>query len=182
MGSLRICRLPVRVAVALALPAIDLGGWFAAGAVRCSCAYNFAGLGAYCFLLRRRWASDLWPAAIAAGRYPLTGFFIFWKVFMPHRAVAFLPWILLAVEETRVRHGAGRARLAFFTGIRLLWATRRRGGSAAGLGPVCRLPISRSMGRVRAAVATGTSALGAGGGMGLGARAIDPHDSSPREV
>jgi hypothetical protein len=57
------------------------------------------GLGMYLFL-RRVSAVSFWAAAICAWCYPLTGFFIFWQAYPTSLAVYWLPWILLAVDQT----------------------------------------------------------------------------------
>ncbi|MGD0261262.1 MAG: hypothetical protein ABSD29_15730 [Verrucomicrobiota bacterium] len=58
-----------------------------------------AGLGAYLFC-RRVLVVSFWPAAIAAWCYPLTGFFVLWQGYPTCLPVVWLPWILLAVDQT----------------------------------------------------------------------------------
>jgi hypothetical protein len=66
-----------------------------------------AGMGAYAFF-RRALSVGIWPAAVAAWCFPLTGFFVFWQGFRTATAVAWLPWILLAVDRA-VRRPSGLA-------------------------------------------------------------------------
>lgn len=66
-----------------------------------------AGAGAYLFL-RRALVISFWPSVICAWCYPLTGFFILWQGFFTVPPVCWLPWLLLAVEQT-VREGGGMA-------------------------------------------------------------------------
>lgn len=76
-----------------------------------------AGLGAYVFF-RRVLGVGLWPAAVAAWCYPLTGFFIFWQGFILSPPVVWLPWLFLAVSQTvqsaSIRAAAG---LSLGTGL-----------------------------------------------------------------
>jgi hypothetical protein len=58
-----------------------------------------AGIGAYSFF-RKALGVSFWPAAISAWCYPLTGFFIFWQGYPLVLTVCWLPWLLLAVENT----------------------------------------------------------------------------------
>jgi hypothetical protein len=58
-----------------------------------------AGLGAYAFF-RRVLGVRFWPAAICAWCYPLTAFFVLWQGYTITSVVCWLPWILLAVDET----------------------------------------------------------------------------------
>jgi hypothetical protein len=58
-----------------------------------------AGLGAYLFC-RRVLGVSFWPAAIASWCYPLTGFFVLWQGYTTCLPVVWLPWILLAVDQT----------------------------------------------------------------------------------
>jgi hypothetical protein len=58
-----------------------------------------AGLGAYRFC-RRVLGVSFWSAAIAAWCYPLTGFFVLWQGYTTCLPVVWLPWILLAVDQT----------------------------------------------------------------------------------
>jgi hypothetical protein len=58
-----------------------------------------AGLGAYVFF-RRALGTGFWPAAICAWCYPLTAFFVFWQGYTITTVVCWLPWSLLAVDET----------------------------------------------------------------------------------
>ena len=73
------------------------------------------GVGAYLFF-RRALATGFWAAAIGAWCYPLTGFFILWQGYGLTWVVAWLPWILLAVDYTiREAKGFGPVLLAIFT-------------------------------------------------------------------
>jgi hypothetical protein len=58
-----------------------------------------ASLGAYRFF-RRVLGVSFWPAAIVAWCYPLTGFFVLWQGYPTGLAVYWLPWLLLAVDQT----------------------------------------------------------------------------------
>jgi len=58
-----------------------------------------AGLGAYLFF-RRVLGVGLWPAAVVAWCYPLTGFFVFWEGYPLGPVVIWLPWLFLAVDKT----------------------------------------------------------------------------------
>ena len=62
-----------------------------------------AGVGAYLFF-RSSLKIGFWPAAICAWCYPLTGFFVVWQGFFTVLSVCWLPWLLLAVDQT-VRGG-----------------------------------------------------------------------------
>ncbi len=76
-----------------------------------------AGLGAYVFF-RRVLRVGLWPAAMVAWCYPLTGFFVFWEGYPLGPVVIWLPWLLLAVDKTvrRTRLGAAIG-LSVVTGL-----------------------------------------------------------------
>ena len=63
-----------------------------------------AGFGAYGFV-RRVLRVGYWPAAIASWCYPLTGFFVMWQGYATCLPVVWLPWLLLAVDQTA--RGAG---------------------------------------------------------------------------
>jgi hypothetical protein len=79
-----------------------------------------AGLGAYRFC-RRVLAVSFWPAAIAAWCYPLTGFFVLWQGYTTCLPVVWLPWILLAVDETaRGTHALAPIGLSLVTGLVLI--------------------------------------------------------------
>jgi hypothetical protein len=60
------------------------------------------GVGAYLFC-QRVLAVSFWPGAIAAWCYPLTAFFVLWQGFGVCVPVYWLPWVLLAVNETARR-------------------------------------------------------------------------------
>ncbi len=66
-----------------------------------------AGFGAYAFS-RRVLGVSFWPAAIPAWCYPLTGFFVFWQGFPTCAAAYWLPWSMLAVNETVLRPRASK--------------------------------------------------------------------------
>lgn len=73
------------------------------------------GVGAYLFF-RRALDIGFWAAAIGAWCYPLTGFFILWQGYGLTWVVAWLPWVLLAVDYTiREAKGYGSVLLAIFT-------------------------------------------------------------------
>jgi hypothetical protein len=57
-----------------------------------------AGLGTYAFC-RQVLAVRFWPAAFAAWCFPLTGSFILWQGFILPYTIAWLPWMLLAVDQ-----------------------------------------------------------------------------------
>lgn len=79
-----------------------------------------AGLGGY-FFFRRALGAGFWASAIGAWCYPLTGFFVQWEGYGLTQVVAWLPWILLAVNLTvREPGGFGPVLLAIFTGLALL--------------------------------------------------------------
>lgn len=79
-----------------------------------------AGLGAYLFC-RRVLAVGYWPSAIGAWCYPLTGFFVLWQGYPPALPVAWLPCILLAVENTvRGRTLTGSFAFSILTCVVLL--------------------------------------------------------------
>ncbi|MEY2486799.1 MAG: hypothetical protein QOH39_2447 [Verrucomicrobiota bacterium] len=61
-----------------------------------------SGFGAYTFA-RRVLEVGLWPAAIGAWCYPLTGFFVFWQSYSLAYPAAWLPWMLWAVHVTLTR-------------------------------------------------------------------------------
>jgi hypothetical protein len=69
-----------------------------------------AGLGAYLFC-RRVLVVSFWPAAIASWCYPLTGFFVLWQGYTTCLPVVWLPWLLVAVDET-ARGGSALAPIA----------------------------------------------------------------------
>lgn len=79
-----------------------------------------AGLGAYVFF-RRVLGVGLWPAAVTAWCYPLTGFLVFWQGFTMAPPVLWLPWLLLAVDRT-VR-GASLLAAAGLCGVTALVLT-----------------------------------------------------------
>ena len=58
-----------------------------------------AGLGAYLFS-RSMLTVGFWPAAIVSWCYPLTWFFVLWQGYTTSLPVVWLPWILLAVDQT----------------------------------------------------------------------------------
>ena len=73
------------------------------------------GVGAYLFF-RRTLGVGFWAAAIGAWCYPLTGFFVLWQGYALTWVVAWLPWILLAVDYTiREAKGFGSVLLGLFT-------------------------------------------------------------------
>lgn len=74
-----------------------------------------AGVGAYLFF-RRSLGVGYWPAVCGAWCFPLTGFLILWQGYTMSFTVAWLPWLLLAVESTVNRPGR-------FGGIGLALAT-----------------------------------------------------------
>lgn len=68
-------------------------------------------------LVSPRAGTSHWPALFAGWCYPLTGFFIVWQGYAPTPVVAWLPWLLLAVE------GAARRPLSWAApGVALLTA------------------------------------------------------------
>jgi hypothetical protein len=69
-----------------------------------------AGLGAYLFC-RCVLGVGFWPAAIVSWCYPLTGFYVLWQGYGPSLSASWLPWILLAVDQT-VRGARARAPIA----------------------------------------------------------------------
>jgi hypothetical protein len=74
-----------------------------------------AGVGAYLFF-RRALGAGFWAATIGAWCYPLTGFFVLWQGYALTSVVAWLPWILLAVDYTiREAKGFGSVLLGIFT-------------------------------------------------------------------
>lgn len=78
------------------------------------------GIGAYLFF-RRALGTGFWAAAIDAWCYPLTGFFVLWQGYGLTWVVAWLPWILLAVDYTiRNAKGFGPVLLAIFTAVAAL--------------------------------------------------------------
>ncbi|MEI8372884.1 MAG: hypothetical protein WCJ35_08625 [Planctomycetota bacterium] len=58
-----------------------------------------ASIGMYAFC-RQSLQTGFWPAAIMAWCFPLTGFFIFWQGYSLPMAIAWMPWLILAVERT----------------------------------------------------------------------------------
>jgi membrane protein YfhO len=79
-----------------------------------------AGVGAYLFF---RWTlgTGFWPATIGAWCYPLTGFFVQWQGYGVTWTVAWLPWVLLAVDYTvREAKGFGPILLTIFTAMAAL--------------------------------------------------------------
>jgi len=77
-----------------------------------------AGVGAYAFF-RRGLGVNFWSAVIAAWCYPLTAFFVLWQGYGVEYPVAWLPWMLLAVQmiiEGRAAYGCiGLAALTCLT-------------------------------------------------------------------
>lgn len=74
-----------------------------------------AGLGAYLFF-RRTLGAGFWAATIGAWCYPLTGFFVQWQGYGVTWGVAWLPWVLLAVDYTiREAKGFGTILLGIVT-------------------------------------------------------------------
>jgi hypothetical protein len=79
-----------------------------------------AGMGAYLFF-RRALGAGFWASAVGAWCYPLTGFFVQWQGYGLTQVVAWLPWVLLAVNLTiRQSKGYGPILLTIFTGLTLL--------------------------------------------------------------
>jgi hypothetical protein len=79
-----------------------------------------AGGGAYVFF-RRVLGVRFWPAAIAAWCYPLSGAYIVWQGFWLPAVMCWLPWVLLAVDETvRRPFGWGGPCLAVLTTVVIL--------------------------------------------------------------
>ncbi|MFH1572958.1 MAG: YfhO family protein [Acidobacteriota bacterium] len=79
-----------------------------------------AGVGAYVFF-RRAVGARFWPALIGAYCYPLVGYMVFWTWIHHSSVVAWLPWILLAVNSTvRRPRGWGGPALALVTCLTLL--------------------------------------------------------------
>lgn len=78
------------------------------------------GLGTY-FFCRKVLTVGLWPAAFAAWCYPLTGFFVLSQGFTLVWSVYWLPWLLLAVDQT-IRRVSPLAPigLSVVTGLTLL--------------------------------------------------------------
>ncbi|MEN6557346.1 MAG: hypothetical protein ABFC54_04110 [Thermoguttaceae bacterium] len=80
----------------------------------------WVGVGAYLFC-RYGLHVGPWPATIAAWCWPMAGFFVFWQGYGPVFAVAWLPWLLLAVDRTVRRTGPWAApSLAVATGLLLI--------------------------------------------------------------
>jgi hypothetical protein len=74
-----------------------------------------AGCGMYAYC-RRVLQVAFWPAAVVAWCYPMTGFFVLWQGYPLTYAVAWLPWILLAVDDViRRRGGWGASGMALAT-------------------------------------------------------------------
>ena len=79
-----------------------------------------AGVGAYLFF-RRAIGVRFGPALIGAYCYPLVGYMVFWTWIHHSSVVAWLPWILLAVNSTvRRPRGWGGPALALVTCLTLL--------------------------------------------------------------
>ena len=79
-----------------------------------------AGLGAYLFF-RLALGTGTWASTFGAWCYPLTGFFVQWQGHALTNVVAWLPWILLAVNLTiRTPKGFGPVLLALVTALALL--------------------------------------------------------------
>ena len=79
-----------------------------------------AGVGAYLFF-RRTLGAGFWAATIGAWCYPLTGFFVQWQGYGVTWTVAWLPWVLLAVDYTvREAKGFGPILLTIFTAMAAL--------------------------------------------------------------
>lgn len=79
-----------------------------------------AGSGAYLFFSRVLKVS-YWPAVLGAWCFPLTGFLILWQGYTMSYTVAWLPWLLLAVESTVNRPvGIGGIGLAVATCLTLI--------------------------------------------------------------
>jgi len=57
------------------------------------------GLGLYLFC-RRALKVSYWAATIPAWCYPMSGFFVFWQGFPTCSAAYWLPWLMLAVDQT----------------------------------------------------------------------------------
>jgi hypothetical protein len=87
-----------------------------------------AGGGAFLFC-RRALGVGFWPAAIVAWGYPLSGFFVLWQGSHLPGGVAWLPWILLAVDRAvrRPAFWSGPA-LAAVTGLVILSGSPDVGG------------------------------------------------------
>jgi hypothetical protein len=74
-----------------------------------------AGVGAFLFF-RRALAAGFWAATIGAWCYPITGVFVQWQGFGLTWVVAWLPWILLAVDYTiEEARGFGPILLGIFS-------------------------------------------------------------------
>ena len=79
-----------------------------------------AGLGAYAFF-RRALGVGFAPAVIGAACYPLSGFLILWSGYTIGAVVAWLPWLLLAIDATvRRPMGWGTIGLALATAAALV--------------------------------------------------------------
>jgi hypothetical protein len=79
-----------------------------------------AGMGFYAFC-RRVLRVRFWPAAVCAWCYPLTGFFILWQGYATGMAVYWLPWLLLAVDQTaRLTSPWAPVGLSVVTGLTLV--------------------------------------------------------------
>ena len=88
-----------------------------------------AGGGAYVFF-RRVLSVRFWPGAIAAWCYPLSGAYIVWQGFWLPAVMCWLPWVLMAVDQTvRRPFGWGGPNLAVLTALVVLGGARVLVGS-----------------------------------------------------
>ncbi|HXW88996.1 MAG TPA: hypothetical protein VEK33_00475 [Terriglobales bacterium] len=79
-----------------------------------------AGMGAYLFF-RRALGAGFWASAVGAWCYPLTGFFVQWQGYGLTQVVAWLPWVLLAVNlAIREPKRYGAVLLTTFTALTVL--------------------------------------------------------------
>lgn len=79
-----------------------------------------AGMGMYQFC-RRALDIEFWPAVVAGGTYPLTGYFVFWQGYLVALAVCWLPWLLMAVDEVaRRRRWWGTPMVGLITALVLI--------------------------------------------------------------
>jgi hypothetical protein len=78
-----------------------------------------ASLGAYAFF-RITLRLPFWPSALIAWCLPLTGFFLLWQGYSLPQAAAWLPWLLLAVDQTARRNAIAGPMLAMLTALVLI--------------------------------------------------------------
>lgn len=78
-----------------------------------------AGLGAYAFF-RISLRASFWASALGAWCLPISGFFLLWQGYSLPQSAAWLPWLLLATEQTARHRRMAAPMLALVTALILV--------------------------------------------------------------